>query len=325
MPALITTDPESAARILADGGIVGLPTETVYGLGAHAELPDAVARIFTIKGRPSGHPLIVHGADASVLDRYADAVTADLRMLADAFWPGPLTIVVARNGRVPDEVTGGRNTVGLRVPDHPLTRQTLALLGAGVAAPSANLFGRTSPTSADHVRHDLGDAIDLILDGGPCRVGVESTILDMADDDPVILRSGGVLPDQIEEVLGRPVLRTATGPARAPGMLEAHYAPRGLVLITEPPALVDTIAGIPDDGHPLVLIAPPGTDAAGTDATLTPADTGPEEFARDLYRLLREADAAGAATIIVVPPEGGGIAFAVRDRLQRAAAATRSR
>lgn len=325
MTAPITTDPERAARVLADGGIVGLPTETVYGLGAHAELPDAVARIFAIKGRPSGHPLIVHGADASVLERYAHTVTPELRALAAAFWPGPLTIVVARNGRVPDEVTGGRNTVGVRVPDHDLTRRTLALLGAGVAAPSANLFGRTSPTTAAHVQHDLGDAIDLILDGGPCRVGVESTILDMSEDDPVILRTGGVVAEQIEQVLGRPVIRTASGPARAPGMLAAHYAPRARVVVSEPSTLGDAISGIPDHGRPLVLIAAPGTAAAGADAVLAPNGTAPEDFARDLYRLLRDADAWGAATIVIVPPPGGGIAVAVRDRIQRAATGTRSR
>ncbi len=321
MTASITTDPAQAARVLARGGVVGLPTETVYGLAAHAERPDAVRRIFAIKGRPAGHPLIVHGADAGVLDRYAAAVTDQVRRLGDAFWPGPLTLVVPRSSRVPDEVTGGRATVGLRVPDHRLTLRVLALLDAGVAAPSANLFGRTSPTAAAHVRHDLGDAIDLILDGGTCAVGVESTILDMSVPDPVILRTGGVEAEQIEAVLGRAVARSAAGPARAPGMLEVHYAPTARVVLADGDHISTTIAMLPPRAQPVVVIAPPNIAAAGAALVLRTAGPRAEDFAHDLYLLLREADGAGAATIVVVPPVGGGIAIAVRDRLRRAAAA----
>jgi len=211
MTGSITNEPQHAAGVLASGGVVAVPTETVYGLAAHVELPGAVSRIFTIKGRPAGHPLIVHGADASVVERYGRTMTAEIRLLADVFWPGPLTIVMARGSRVPDVVTGGRDTVGLRVPDQDLTREMLRLLGAGVAAPSANLFGRTSPTTARHVIDDLGSLVDVVLDGGPCAVGVESTILDMSVADPTILRTGGVSADTLEAVLGRPIARIATG------------------------------------------------------------------------------------------------------------------
>jgi L-threonylcarbamoyladenylate synthase len=323
MTATITTDPQRAATALAAGECIGIPTETVYGLAAHAERPDAVARIFAIKGRPAGHPVIVHGHDSSVLERYARAVTPELRLLADTFWPGPLTVVTARSPRVSDLITGGRDTVGLRVPDQSLTREMLRLLGAGIAAPSANLFGRTSPTTAQHVVDDLGSSIDLVLDGGPCAVGVESTILDMSVSDPVILRTGGIGADQIESVLGRPVVRIADGPARAPGMLESHYAPRATVVIASPGELEQRIARAGAAAGPVVAIIPSGVpDPPFASMVLRPSAPGPEGFAHDLYGLLRAADAAGARTVVVIPPEDEGIGVAIRDRLTRAAAAT---
>jgi len=323
MTAPVTHDPLDAARVLADGGLVAFPTETVYGLGAHAERADAVRRIFAIKGRPAGHPLIVHGADRGVLDRYADRVSTDARALADAFWPGPLTLVVPRAASVPDAVTGGLDTVGLRVPDQPLARAMLAELGAGVAAPSANLFGRISPTTAEHVHDDLGARIDLILDGGPCTVGVESTILDLTGAAPTILRSGATSPEAIERVLGRPVVRAATGPARAPGMLASHYAPQATVFVTARNELTTRLAELRGADTRTAVIGTSDVDATDDpDAiVLHPAGDRPEDFAHDLYRLLREADAAGAGAILVVPPRGEGIAVAVRDRLSRAARA----
>jgi L-threonylcarbamoyladenylate synthase len=320
MTAPITHDPLEAARVLADGGVVAFPTETVYGLGAHAERPEAVARVFAIKGRPAGHPLIVHGADAGVLDRYAGRIPTGARALAEAFWPGPLTLVVPRAAAVPDAVTGGLETVGLRVPDQPLAQAMLAELGAGVAAPSANLFGRTSPTTADHVRDDLGAQVDLILDGGPCAVGVESTILDLAGDEPTILRSGGVSPEAIARVLGRRVVPVASGPSRAPGMLASHYAPQATVILTGLDDLTERLAGLRRTGARTAVIGTSDVHPADPDAiVLHPTGDRPEDFAHDLYRLLREADAAGAVAILVVPPPGEGIAVAVRDRLSRAA------
>jgi len=322
MTASVTHDPLEAARVLRAGGVVAFPTETVYGLGAHAERPAAVARVFAIKSRPARHPLIVHGADAGVLDRYAGSISPEARALADAFWPGPLTLVVPRAATVPDILTGGLATVGLRVPDQPLAHAMLAELGAGVAAPSANLFGRTSPTTADHVRQDLGGQVDLILDGGPCTVGVESTILELAGAAPTILRSGGISPEAIEGVLGRPVIRTATGPARAPGMLASHYAPRATVILTAPGDLAERLEGLRRTGRRAAVIGTSDVDPEDPAAiVLHPVGDRPEDFAHDLYGLLRAADAAGADAILVVPPPGEGIAVAVRDRLSRAARA----
>jgi len=322
MTTPVSHDPHRAAAVLAAGGVVAFPTETVYGLGASVEHPEAVRRVFAIKGRPVGHPLIVHGADADVLDRYARRVTSDARALGLAFWPGPLTLVVARAPTVPDAVTGGRDTVALRVPDQPLAREMLRALGAGVAAPSANLFGRTSPTTAAHVLDDLDGRIDLVLDGGPCAVGVESTILDLSVEPATVLRSGGISAEAIGGVLGRPVLRAASGPARAPGMLEVHYAPRAPVILTTRAELAGHLAAARAPGQPTVVIGASDVQCADPEViVIHPAGDRPEDFAHDLYRLLREADSTGPAAILVVPPAGGGIAVAVRDRLTRAAAA----
>jgi L-threonylcarbamoyladenylate synthase len=313
-------DPLAAARLLIAGGVVAFPTETVYGLGAHAERLDALRRVFAIKGRPTDHPLIVHGADAGVLDRYAHTVDRDVRRLADELWPGPLTLVVARSHRVPDVVTGGRDTVGLRVPDQPLAREMLAAVAAGVAAPSANVFGHTSPTTAAHVWADLGDRVDMILDGGPCAIGVESTIVDLSADEPMILRSGGISPETIEALLGRPVARVATGPARAPGMLDAHYAPNATVRLTTRDHLETELALQRARGQRVAVLSADKCDALDPQIlVLRPSGDRPEDFAHDLYRLLRDADTAGADVVVVVAPTGDGIAAAVRDRLERAA------
>ncbi len=224
---------DRAVRLLARGGLVAFPTETVYGLGADAEDPAAVARIFAAKGRPAGHPLIVHGAGPEVLERLGREVPPAAHRLAAGLWPGPLTLVVPRSARVPDVVTGGRDTVALRVPAHPVALALCRGLGRGIAAPSANPFGRASPTTAAHVRADLGERVDLVLDGGPCAVGVESTVLDLTTPVPEILRSGAVDAARIAELIGGPVAEVPTGPARAPGMLAAHYRPRARVEVTD--------------------------------------------------------------------------------------------
>ena len=239
---LLTDDPERAADCLAAGGLAVLPTETVYGLGADAEQPGAVGRIFTVKGRPAGHPLIVHLPAAEALDDWARAVPAFARDLATTCWPGPLTLLLARSGRVSDAITGGRDSVGLRVPAHPLTATVLGLLSeragrsAGVAAPSANRFGSVSPTTAAHVVADLGRRLDagrdVVLDGGPSGVGVESTIVDCTADPPQLLRPGAITATEVEAILGGP-LAAAAGPSRAAGMLRAHYAPRARVHLAD--------------------------------------------------------------------------------------------
>src|SRR4051812_4625673 len=219
-----------AVDALRAGELVAFPTETVYGLGADAANPDAVRRLFAVKGRPTDHPVIVHLARAAQLDELGRAVPAVARDLGDAFWPGALTIVVARDpDRVAPEVTGGRPTVGLRVPDHPLAHALLGAFGGGVAAPSANRFGRVSPTTAAHVRADLGTDVDLVVDGGPCTVGVESTIVDCTTDPPTLLRHGAITIDALAATAGTPVVDGTAGPSRAPGMLESHYAPLAAV------------------------------------------------------------------------------------------------
>lgn len=313
-----------AAATLASGGLVAFPTETVYGLGADAANPNAVAKIFAAKGRPTGHPLIVHLADASQLDHFAIDIPQAARALAAAFWPGPLTLVLRRSDAVAAETVGGKNTVGLRVPDHPVA---LALLksfgqrgGGGVAAPSANRFGAVSPTTAAHVLADLGDAVDVVLDGGPSRVGVESTIVDLAGERPELLRPGGIAVVEIEAVLGHPLHDGRDGPARASGMLVSHYAPTAAVVLIDraPPAMA--LAGpeaVGVAGPPSIMDAL-GSAPGHQRRWVLPADaTG---FAAQLYATLRAADDAGLDRLLIAPPVEGALLSAVVDRLEKAAA-----
>ena len=313
-----------AAEILRRGGLVAFPTETVYGLGALASDEVAVGRIFAAKGRPSDHPLIVHLADATGLAEWADEVPQAAQDLAASCWPGPLTLVVRRAGRVPDAVTGGRSTVGLRVPDQPVALALLRQVGGGVAAPSANRFGRVSPTTAAHVVDDLGDDVDVVLDGGPARVGVESTIVEVLDGaPPVLLRSGGLPVEQIESVLGHPIERVATGPARAPGMLRAHYAPLARVVTVTPEEVVAVATAHASAGRTVAVLGADEQGAvvpAGATALAPVGDTA--GYARVLYQRLRDADAAGIDVVVAVLPEPAGLGVAVRDRLTRAAAAS---
>ncbi len=313
----------AAIAALHAGELVAFPTETVYGLGADAENPDAVARIFAAKGRPADHPLIVHGAAADILDRYAVDVPDDARRLADQAWPGPLTLVVRRSARVPDAVTGGRDTVGLRVPDQPLALALLAGFGRGIAAPSANPFGQTSPTCAEHVRADLGDAVSVVLDGGPSRIGVESTILDVTGPVPMILRVGGLAAERIEELLGADVDRVAVGPSRAPGMLAAHYAPQARVeLSCAPGDTREHVAAALTRGLTVGVIATAARSEFAGAVTFGPvADT--DDYARNLYVHLRRADALGLDVVVAELPPANGLGVAVIDRLTRAAASRR--
>ena len=310
-----------AVRVLRRGGLVAFPTETVYGLGADAESDDALARLYAVKGRPTDHPVIVHLGDAGRIDEWAASVSDAARALTARFWPGPLTVVVPAAPRVSRVATGGLDTVGLRVPDHPVALALLDAFGGGVAAPSANRFGRVSPTSAGAVVRDLGGDVDLVLDGGPCSVGVESTIVDCTAPAPVVLRVGGVTLEDLAGVLdGVPAVG---GTTRAPGTLPAHYAPNAAVEVVMPDALADRaheaaarevrvgvialasdLAGI-DLPDALVPLARP-VDAAG--------------YAHDLYRALREADELGLDLVLAVAPPPDGLGVAVADRLGRAAA-----
>jgi L-threonylcarbamoyladenylate synthase len=304
---------DAAANLLA-GGLVVFPTETVYGLGADACNADAVARIYSVKGRPSDHPLIVHIASMDGLGDWADDVPEYAIALARDFWPGPMTLVVTRSVLAGDFVTGGQDTVGVRVPDHPVALGLLEAFvkagGKGVAAPSANRFGNVSPTTSQAVSDELGDYLadgDQILDGGACDVGVESTIIDCTGDVPQILRPGAITAQLISESTGLEVAGVLEDSAiRVSGSLEAHYAPSAKVLLCETPtpgqgfiahANIQTPEGV-------IRLASPTSD---------------EEFARVLYSALRAADQQGLAEVVVMQPIGIGIAVAIRDRLKRAA------
>jgi L-threonylcarbamoyladenylate synthase len=300
---------DAAVARLRTGGLVAFPTETVYGLGADARSEAAVRRIFAVKGRPADHPLILHFAEADAALAAARELPASARLLADALWPGPLTLILWRAPWVSDAVTGGQDTVGVRVPAHPVAHALLAGLGAPVAAPSANRFGAVSPTTAAHVRADLGDDVDLVLDGGPAQVGLESTIVDLTRDPPAILREGGVPREELAALLALAPPETTPGDVRAPGTLAAHYAPRARVVLVDAAALDAERARLEALGARVAVIAAP------RDATESAA------LARDLYARLRAADDAAMDVVLAVPPAPVGLGAAIADRLRRAAAA----
>jgi L-threonylcarbamoyladenylate synthase len=292
----VSTDVAHAAEMLRHGGLVAFPTETVYGLGADARNATAVKRMYAVKGRPTDHPVIVHVARPEQLDDIACDISDAARELAHANWPGPLTLIVRRRaGAVVDEVTGGRDTVGVRVPNHPLALELLEAFNGPVAAPSANRFGRVSPTTAEHVRADLNGDVDLILDGGPCAVGVESTIIDVTGAEPRVVRLGGAPFKGLERANN----------VVAPGTLASHYAPNARVEIV-------------DAGEVSARLAKLRADGANADVLDAPND--PVEYARVLYQLLRAADDAQLEVVLAVLPEDdGAMGSVVRDRLLRAA------
>jgi L-threonylcarbamoyladenylate synthase len=321
------SDPiQTAVILLRAGELVAFPTETVYGLGADALNPVAVARIFAAKGRPSDHPLIVHLPAGAHLDDWARDIPEAARRLAQAFWPGPLTLILQRHPKVPDAVTGGQDTVGLRVPKHPLALQLLAAFGSGIAAPSANRYGRISPTTAQHVREELGGRVPLILDGGPCQVGIESTILDLSRGRPVLLRPGGIDPEALAGVLGeRPEIAHQHKPEdeaapRVSGSHAAHYAPRTPLELVPGECLAAAVAARAAQGaRPAVLARRGPIEIAGEFVWLeAPAD--PAGYAHDLYANLRSLDYAECDVILVEAPPAADAWLAVSDRLLRAAA-----
>jgi L-threonylcarbamoyladenylate synthase len=317
---LSRADIDAAAAALRAGRLVAFPTETVYGLGADAGSEEAVRRLFAVKRRPADHPVIVHLAAGAPLDAYARDVPEAARRLAARFWPGPLTIVLRRRpDRVAGAATGGRDTVGLRVPDHPVALALLETFGGGVAAPSANRFGRVSPTAAEHVRADLGHDVDVVLDGGPCAVGVESTIVDLSGGAPALLRVGRVTAEQLASVLGRPVAHLTRGEVPAPGTLAAHYAPRARVEVCDAAAVPARAAAHAGAGRTVAVLAPFPPPDVPLGTHVLDAPRGADEYARVLYARLREADQRGVDVLLAVPPPGTGVAAAVRDRLCRAA------
>lgn len=302
-----------AAGLLRAGELVALPTETVYGLGADAMNPQAVARIFAAKDRPADHPLIVHLADREQLTAWAREIPREAIALAHAFWPGPLTLILKKEEDVPDVVTGGQDTVGLRIPDHPVALALLRAFGGGVAAPSANRFGRISPTTAQHVEEELGDSVAMILEGGACDVGIESTILDLSRGEPVILRPGMIGIDAIAAVIGRrPRLRDAAEHApRVSGALAAHYAPRTAMRLASKQELEAAGADCAILSHSIERPA-----RLYVMSIVAPSDA--QGFAHDLYANLRALDASGAREILVEALPEDPDWDAVRDRLGRA-------
>jgi L-threonylcarbamoyladenylate synthase len=311
------TDVETAAHVLRAGGLVAFPTETVYGLGADASRDEAAAKIFAVKGRPRAHPLIVHLAAGARLDDWARDVPEAARRLVERAWPGPLTVIVRKSENVAAATTGGADTVGLRVPAHPLAQQLMRAFGGGIAAPSANRFGQVSPTTAEHVAADLGDDVDYILDGGPCEVGLESTIVDFSRGRAVLLRPGGMAREAIEAIVGPLAAADADAPA-APGTLASHYAPRAEVIAVdaaEVPAAVAAASG------KVAVLAPSSAFAAwpGLPALRRELPDDVAGMARALYAALRDLDAAGVDVVIAALPPAAGLGEAVGDRLRRAA------
>jgi L-threonylcarbamoyladenylate synthase len=321
MVAVRDDDVTEATAVLRRGGLVAFPTETVYGLGANAEDRDALHRLYEVKGRPPTHPVIVHLGEPRAIDEWAESVPAVAHDLARECWPGPLTLVLPRSGRVPDQVTGGRETVGLRVPAHPLALRLLRAFGGGVAAPSANRFGRVSPTTAADVRADLGDDVNVILDGGHCGVGVESTIVDCTAE-PVILRVGGVARERVDEIAGVPVPVASDAVGRAPGTLASHYSPRARVVVVDASSVSDRATPLLDAGRRVGVLAEKRPDdlPAGVAVLDPPGDA--DEYARILYSRLRAADELGLDVLLAVPPPEVGVGAAVADRLRRAAGAS---
>ncbi len=303
-----------AAKVLAAGGLVAFPTETVYGLGADACNQLAVARIYAVKGRPADHPLIIHVASIDGLGAWARDVPEYAISLARDFWPGPMTLIVKRSELAGDFVTGGQDTVGVRVPNHPVALGLLEAFerggGKGVAAPSANRFGHVSPTTAQAVSDELSDYLidgEQILDGGPCDVGVESTIIDCTGDVPKILRPGAITEEMITKSTELSVIGVVENSTiRVSGSLDAHYAPAAKVLLDQTPG----------SGQGFIALANFQTPEG---VTRLAAPSTHEEFARVLYSALRAADEKGLGTVVVTQPAGGGIAIAIRDRLKRAA------
>jgi len=299
-----------AARILGSGGLVAFPTETVYGLGADASSASAMAKLYAVKRRPADHPVIVHFASAEEALSWTRNTPAAARLLAAEFWPGPLTLVLPRSQKAKDFVTGGQDTVGIRVPSHPVARELLDLFGRGVAAPSANRFGHVSPTTAAHVRADLGGDVDLVLEGGPTEVGIESTIVDLSGGEAVLLRPGAISKRELQEILK---IEEKSSSIRHSGGLSRHYAPRTPARLVSTFDLDKQIAALKDRVAVLAFSRP---DERVDYWLRMPRD--PAAYAQRLYAALRELDSAGCEQILVEAPPEGADWSAVRDRLQKA-------
>lgn len=308
---------ERAVEVLRAGGLVAFPTETVYGLGADASNVTAIRKVFAAKQRPVDHPLIVHLADMAALKHWASVVPREAWLLAEAFWPGPLTMVLPRAAQVPAELTGGQSTIALRVPSHPAARRLLKAFDGALAAPSANRFGRLSPTSAADVRDELGDAVDFILDGGECPVGIESTIVAFRNAQAVILRPGAVTAEQIAQTLQSELLPPTASSPRVSGTLATHYAPRTPLRVVSVEHLEEALRRESPKG-PVAVLARRGRPHQTRAALWQVAPDDAAGYAHHLYSLLRRMDSAGCHLIIAEAVPGAPEWAAIRDRLMRA-------
>jgi L-threonylcarbamoyladenylate synthase len=304
-----------AAQVLRAGGLVAFPTETVYGLGADASNAAAVARLYAAKGRPASHPVIVHFASADAAFEWAREVPEAARRLAARFWPGPLTLILKRAPGAADFITGGQDTVGLRVPAHPVAQALLAAFGGAIAAPSANPFGRVSPTTGQHVRDDLGAAAEVVLEGGPSEHGIESTIVDLSGAVPRLLRPGAISAEALREVLGEVPREAGPEAPRHSGGLARHYAPRTPARLVASHALDAEIEALGGRAAVLAFARP---DARAARWLRMPRE--PRAYAKRLYAALRELDAAGCEALLIETPPDSPQWHAVRDRLRRACA-----
>ncbi len=310
---MVRDEVRRAAQMLARGGLVAFPTETVYGLGADATSAAAVARLYAVKGRPAGHPVIVHLASAEAAFTWASEVPAQARALAARFWPGPLTLILKRSDQAKDFITGGQDNVGLRVPSHPVAQALLKEFKGAIAAPSANRFGRVSPTTAAHVRADLGSDVELVLEGGVSEVGIESTIVDLSRGTPVVLRPGRISKAELEAVLNVEVQEGNASSPRHSGGLERHYAPCTRARLVPSYDLDKEIGRLAKNVAVLAFSRP---DLRVNYWLRMPRE--PQAYAQKLYGALRELDTAGCDEILVEAPPAGQEWAAVRDRLQRA-------
>jgi L-threonylcarbamoyladenylate synthase len=309
-----------AAEVLRSGGLVAFPTETVYGLGADAANTDAIKKIYAAKGRPRNHPLIVHLGSASQVSDWAIDVPVAAARLGQRFWPGPLTLIFKRALHVNDLVTGGQDTIALRVPSHPVAQALLASFGRGIAAPSANRYGRVSATRAEHVRTEFGSAVDCVLDGGACDLGIESTIVDVSGPQPALLRPGSISARELEAVLGMPLGAPGSQSPRAPGTLPKHYAPRTPLMLIEADLLLELAGSMARQNQRVAVLARSARRPVAGDITWIAAPADARGYAHELYSNLRTLDAAGCAAILVEQPPLATEWAAIQDRLMRAAA-----
>jgi len=324
-PGLDSFELDKAVAILKRGGLVAFPTETVYGLGADAGNPDAIRKLYAAKGRPADHPVIVHLADAAQLTQWSREITPAANKLAQRFWPGPLTLILRRTPDVSDALTGGQDTIALRIPSHPMAHALLVKFGGGIAAPSANRFGHVSATTAQHVREEFGASVELVLDGGQSEVGIESTIVDVTGVQPVLLRPGHISAREIEVAAGVALGSPQANSPRAPGTLAAHYAPNTPLLVMEGDLMLELAATLARRGKSVAVLARSTLQPLLPGLKWIAAPHPAQAYAHDLYANLRALDAQGCDAILVEQLPQQPEWAAVNDRLGRAAAGSRQR